>query len=258
MLGKKTYQLLRVHDRHCAAASRVGLIDKDSVLAEDSPHRVRALEHDARPPNVEGNPEPPRARLPINRSVAKVHPEQIGVAPARQLPTVVLRVATACACQVGARSPRCALPSSPIPNCASRHIGRPRNLAIIPSARNMAHRLGVLGIRTHYSVRRVGFEPTRPLGQCVLSASSLPFLHRRIQPTLVRASVGERTQPSRRRAAGRGLRDQLPNQRALRLEPKCCFSATRAPDGSWNVPVGSGPEKKSTSTRPTRPAPNSM
>src|SRR5207248_296683 len=28
-------------------------------------------------------------------------------------------------------------------------------------------------------MRRVGFEPTRPFGQCLLRASSLPFLHRR-------------------------------------------------------------------------------
>ena len=51
---------------------------------------------------------------------------------------------------------------------------------------------------------------------------------------------------------------QRPNQRALRLEPNSFFSATNAPDGSRNVPVGFGPERKSTSTRPTRPAPNSM
>ena len=52
-------------------------------------------------------------------------------------------------------------------------------------------------------------------------------------------------------------RQLWPNQRAVRLEPKCSFSATRASDGSWNVPVGFGPDRKSTSTRPTRPAPNS-
>jgi hypothetical protein len=50
---------------------------------------------------------------------------------------------------------------------------------------------------------------------------------------------------------------QRPNQRARRLAPKSCFSAPSSADGSWNVPVGFGPEKKSTSTRPTRPAPNS-
>jgi hypothetical protein len=51
---------------------------------------------------------------------------------------------------------------------------------------------------------------------------------------------------------------QRPNQRALRLAPNSSFSATSAPDGSRNVPVGFGPDRKSTSTRPTRPAPNSM
>jgi hypothetical protein len=45
--------------------------------------------------------------------------------------------------------------------------------------------------------------------------------------------------------------DQCPNQRARRLDPKCAFSATRAAEGSWKVPVGLGPERKSTSTRPT-------
>jgi uncharacterized protein YndB with AHSA1/START domain len=51
---------------------------------------------------------------------------------------------------------------------------------------------------------------------------------------------------------------QAPNQRARRLEPNSRFSSTSASDGSWNTPAGLGPEKKSTSTRPTRPAPNSI
>ncbi len=71
----------------------------------------------------------------------------------------------------------------------------------------------------------------------------------------------------RRRADAAGRQDagdiaapagQALNQRARRLDPKWCFSATRASDGSWKVPVGVGPERKSTSTRPTRPPPNSM
>ena len=64
-----------------------------------------------------------------------------------------------------------------------------------------------------------------------------------------------------RRAGARPLVPQrhagLPNQRARRLEPNCSFSATSAADGSRNIPVGFGPERKSTSTRPTRPPPNS-
>ena len=52
--------------------------------------------------------------------------------------------------------------------------------------------------------------------------------------------------------------DQRPNQRARRLEPNCCFSATLAADGALKVPVREGPERKSMSTLPTRPAPNSM
>ena len=56
---------------------------------------------------------------------------------------------------------------------------------------------------------------------------------------------------SRPRASGR-------TSARRELAPKSCFSATSSPDGAWNVPVGFGPEKKSTSTRPTRPAPNSM
>lgn len=54
-----------------------------------------------------------------------------------------------------------------------------------------------------------------------------------------------------------GAQPERPNQRARRLEPKWSFSARSAADGSWKVPVGAGPEKKSTSTRPIRPAPNS-
>jgi hypothetical protein len=46
---------------------------------------------------------------------------------------------------------------------------------------------------------------------------------------------------------------QLANQRARRLEPKCSFSATRAADGALKVPVRVGPDRKSMSTRPTRP-----
>jgi hypothetical protein len=49
-----------------------------------------------------------------------------------------------------------------------------------------------------------------------------------------------------------------PNQRARRRAPKRCFSARRSADGAWNAPVGSGPERKSTSTRAIRFAPNSM
>jgi len=48
-----------------------------------------------------------------------------------------------------------------------------------------------------------------------------------------------------------------PNQRARRIDPNCCFSPARATDGSKKLPVGDGPERKSTSTRPTRSAPNS-
>ena len=48
-----------------------------------------------------------------------------------------------------------------------------------------------------------------------------------------------------------------PNHRSSRLAPKWAFSATSASDGSWNVPVGFGPLRKSTSTRPTRSWPNS-
>jgi predicted aconitase len=76
--------------------------------------------------------------------------------------------------------------------------------------------------------------------------------------------LGARTN---RNAAGIGTRWRLassaarqrqpPNQRERRLEPKSSFSATRASDGAWKVPVGFGPERKSTLTRPTRPPPNS-
>jgi hypothetical protein len=48
-----------------------------------------------------------------------------------------------------------------------------------------------------------------------------------------------------------------PNQRARRLDPKRSFSPTRATEGSIKLPVGEGPERKSTSTRPTRPPPYS-
>jgi beta-galactosidase GanA len=48
-----------------------------------------------------------------------------------------------------------------------------------------------------------------------------------------------------------------PNQRARRLEAKCRFSPARATEGSTKLPAGAGPEKKFTSTRPTRPPPSS-
>ncbi len=56
---------------------------------------------------------------------------------------------------------------------------------------------------------------------------------------------------------GRARQPLIPNQRARRLDPKWRFSATSSVDGSEYRPVGVGPEKKSTSTRPTRPPPNS-
>ena len=46
-------------------------------------------------------------------------------------------------------------------------------------------------------------------------------------------------------------RGRRPNHRWSRLDPKLAFSATSAWDGSWKVPVGFGPLRKSTSTRPT-------
>ena len=52
-------------------------------------------------------------------------------------------------------------------------------------------------------------------------------------------------------------RARQPNQRARRLAPKSRFSATSSGDGGRNVPVGLGPDRKSTSTRPTRPSPSS-
>jgi hypothetical protein len=82
----------------------------------------------------------------------------------------------------------------------------------------------------------------------------------------------ERPLPGRDRAAGCGtegrllgddvrerslLATQPSNQRARRLEPNCCFSAASSADGGASVPVGFGPERKSMSTRPTRPPPNS-
>ncbi len=50
---------------------------------------------------------------------------------------------------------------------------------------------------------------------------------------------------------------QTLNQRARRLAPNSRFSATSSSDGGRRVPVGFGPDRKSTSTRPTRPLPNS-
>ena len=54
------------------------------------------------------------------------------------------------------------------------------------------------------------------------------------------------------------LLGQRPNQRSRRLEPKLCLSAICSADGALKVPVFSGPERKSMSTLPIRPAPNSM
>ena len=48
-----------------------------------------------------------------------------------------------------------------------------------------------------------------------------------------------------------------PNQRIRRLEPKSCLSLASAAEGPSKPPVGAGPERKSTSTRPTLPSPNS-
>jgi transcriptional regulator GlxA family with amidase domain len=70
--------------------------------------------------------------------------------------------------------------------------------------------------------------------------------------------------PSDYRARSRSARTtsslalQVPNQRARRLEPNRSFLAASAAEGAWNVPVRSGPDRKSMSTLPTCPAPNSM
>jgi hypothetical protein len=48
------------------------------------------------------------------------------------------------------------------------------------------------------------------------------------------------------------------NQRARRLEANSTFSATSPSEGGWKALESSGPPRKSTSTRATRPNPNSM
>lgn len=48
-----------------------------------------------------------------------------------------------------------------------------------------------------------------------------------------------------------------PNRRAWRLVPKGALSAVNSADGAWRTAVGAVPPRKSTSTRPTVPCPNS-
>jgi hypothetical protein len=50
----------------------------------------------------------------------------------------------------------------------------------------------------------------------------------------------------------------VPNQRRRRVRVNCSFSAASSCDGPRNGAVGVGPERKSASTLPTRPSPNSM
>ena len=52
--------------------------------------------------------------------------------------------------------------------------------------------------------------------------------------------------------------DQLPNQRCRRVAANSSFSAARSAEGPRNGAVGAGPDKKSASTLPTKPPPNSM
>jgi hypothetical protein len=56
----------------------------------------------------------------------------------------------------------------------------------------------------------------------------------------------------------RSSRDQLPNHRCRRVEANSSFSAARSAEGPRNGAVGAGPDKKSASTLPTKPPPNSM
>ncbi len=103
------------------------------------------------------------------------------------------------------------------------------------------------------------------LDEVIVSIAPVTTRRRRASTTSPDRAASGRAGPERRlrvrqvlrrsRQLGSGLR---PNQRARRLEPKSCFSATSVADGSLNVPVGLGPERKSMSTRPTRPPPNSM
>ena len=115
------------------------------------------------------------------------------------------------------------------------------------------------------AVGRLRPGPARPRRHGLGGAGRFQRGDPRLRPERTQAAAQHRRRPAgepvglertvrRRDSAGR----QCPNQRARRLAPKCCFSATRASDGAWKVPVGFGPERKSTSTRPTRPPPNSM
>jgi hypothetical protein len=56
----------------------------------------------------------------------------------------------------------------------------------------------------------------------------------------------------------RAQSDQLPNQRCRRVAANSSFSAARSAEGPRNGAVGAGRDKKSASTLPTKPPPNSM
>src|SRR5262245_46050684 len=62
---------------------------------------------------------------------------------------------------------------------------------------------------------------------------------------------------SERKLSGR-LIAQEPNQRRRRVETKRSFSPASSRDGPKNGAIGDAPERKSASTLPTNPSPNSM
>jgi hypothetical protein len=109
-----------------------------------------------------------------------------------------------------------------------------------PPASGPRHHPGGVGQSLHAYARSAGLR---------LWSQELPRLH---------APQARGVYAYPRPVGARLSRDQLPNQRCRRLAANSSFSAARSADGPRNGAVGAGPDKKSASTLPTKPPPNSM
>lgn len=86
----------------------------------------------------------------------------------------------------------------------------------------LVNRLAGTSLKT-VTIRRVGFEPTRPEGQCLLRASCLPFHHRRGARSVDRAAA----------SAGRRRRRQaVPPRTSASSSSSTAAGAASNPDGS--------------------------
>lgn len=181
MLWKETRQRAGITPNLHAVVTPLGLPDVDAVSGHDGSHRIRALADDAGIAHVQVDAKPVHAfRGCVDVPVAEVHAEQVDIVVSGQL----LKVVPIMTARVTGRDPRCAgLPAPswrlavyPVPDGRARNARTSRYFAVIQSltGKRQNQRDFLLGAHNSVEVRRVGFEPTSPVGAAPFEDAAYP------------------------------------------------------------------------------------